>query len=43
MFMNYMDYVDDKAMFTFTKGQVLRMDATLSGPRGTIVASPAVQ
>jgi hypothetical protein len=43
MFMNYMDYVDDQAMFTFTKGQVLRMDATLSGPRGTIVASPAMQ
>lgn len=43
LFMNYMDYVDDQAMFTFTKGQVLRIDATLSGPRGTIVASPALQ
>lgn len=25
MFVNYMDYVDDKAMFMFTKGQVVRM------------------
>jgi hypothetical protein len=31
--MNYMDYVDDEAMFMFTKGQVARMRATLSGPR----------
>jgi len=33
LFMNYMDYVDDEAMFMFTKGQVSRMRATLSGPR----------
>ena len=33
MFMNYMDYVDDAAMFMFTKGQALRMRATLAGPR----------
>jgi hypothetical protein len=33
MFMNYMDYVDDAAMFMFTSGQVARMNATLSGPR----------
>jgi hypothetical protein len=33
LFMNYMDYVDDAAMFMFTKGQVARMRATLSGPR----------
>ena len=32
LFMNYMDYVDDAAMFMFTKGQVARMRATLSGP-----------
>jgi hypothetical protein len=43
MFMNYMDYVDDAAMFMFTKGQVLRIEATLNGPRSTIVASPALQ
>ena len=33
MFMNYMDYVDDEAMFMFSAGQVGRMDATLAGPR----------
>jgi Pregnancy-associated plasma protein-A len=36
MFMNYMDYVDDAAMFMFTPGQVVRMAATLDGPRNTI-------
>jgi hypothetical protein len=33
MFMNYMDYVDDDAMFMFTHAQVARMNATLAGPR----------
>ena len=33
MFMNYMDYVDDAAMFMFTAQQVLRMRATLERPR----------
>ena len=33
MFMNYMDYVDDAAMFMFTPGQAVRMNATLTGPR----------
>jgi hypothetical protein len=33
MFMNYMDYVDDAAMFMFTRGQAERMAATLAGPR----------
>jgi Pregnancy-associated plasma protein-A len=33
MFMNYMDYVDDAAMFMFTPAQVVRMNATLAGPR----------
>jgi Pregnancy-associated plasma protein-A len=36
MFMNYMDYVDDAAMFMFTPAQVLRMNATLAGPRKKI-------
>ncbi|MGH7340366.1 MAG: zinc metalloprotease [Candidatus Rokuibacteriota bacterium] len=33
MFMNYMDYVDDAAMFMFTLGQISRMQAALDGPR----------
>jgi hypothetical protein len=33
MFMNYMDYVDDAAMFMFTTQQVLRMRATLDTAR----------
>ena len=36
MFMNYMDYVDDAAMFMFTSGQVTRMQACLDGPRAAI-------
>jgi hypothetical protein len=36
MFMNYMDYVDDVAMFMFTSGQVLRMQACLDSDRSTI-------
>ena len=38
MFMNFMDYTDDACMHLFTKGQVLRMHAALSGPRATLVA-----
>jgi hypothetical protein len=37
MFMNYMDYVDDAAMFMFTTGQVARMNATLAAPRKRLV------
>jgi len=33
MFCNYMDYVDDDAMCMFTAQQVVRMHATLDGPR----------
>ncbi|XVV14353.1 zinc metalloprotease [Actinoplanes sp. CA-131856] len=36
MFMNYMDYVDDAAMFMFTKGQLERIDACLAGPRQSL-------
>ncbi len=36
MFMNYMDYVDDAAMFMFTPEQVARMHATLQGPRSKL-------
>src|SRR5262249_27224915 len=36
MFVNYMDYVDDRIMVMFTHGQVARMQATLSGPRSSI-------
>jgi hypothetical protein len=39
MFMNYMDYVDDDSMFMFTPGQVVRMHATLSGPRSPLLAN----
>ena len=34
--MNYMDYVDDAAMFLFSRGQVTRMQATLDGSRSSI-------
>jgi hypothetical protein len=36
MFMNYMDYVDDAAMFMFTPEQVARMHTTLQGPRKSL-------
>jgi hypothetical protein len=37
MFMNYMDYVDDAAMFMFTTQQVLRMRTALEGPRKGLI------
>jgi hypothetical protein len=37
MFVNYMDYVDDAAMFMFTAQQVTRMRTTLEGPRSGLM------
>jgi Pregnancy-associated plasma protein-A len=42
MFMNYMDYTDDVGMNMFTLGQVVRMHATLSGPRASLLESAVV-
>jgi hypothetical protein len=42
MFMNYMDYVDDACMFMFTAGQATRMNAALTGPRASILASDGI-
>ena len=37
MFMNYMDYVDDAAMIMFTQEQASRIEATLNGPRASVI------
>jgi hypothetical protein len=42
MFMNYMDYVDDRAMVMFTSGQVARMRAALETIRVGLVASNGI-
>ncbi|HEY6596851.1 MAG TPA: zinc metalloprotease, partial [Asanoa sp.] len=39
MFMNYMDYTDDAAMFMFTNGQATRMQAALTGPRSGLLSA----
>ncbi|MCU1515971.1 MAG: Ulilysin [Pseudarthrobacter sp.] len=41
MFMNYMDYTDDVAMFMFTNGQSRRMDSCLEGARASFLSAPA--
>ena len=42
MYMNFMDYVDDRAMLMFSRGQVERMNATLAGPRASLAVSPGL-
>jgi Pregnancy-associated plasma protein-A/Secretion system C-terminal sorting domain/Fibronectin type III domain len=42
MFMNYMDYVNDDAMFMFTKGQKDKMLATLTVNRASLIQSTAI-
>ncbi|TAK43655.1 MAG: T9SS type A sorting domain-containing protein [Saprospiraceae bacterium] len=39
MFMNFMFYTDDACMAMFTKGQKMRMWATLNGPRSGLLES----
>ncbi len=43
MFMNYMDYVDDKCMNMFTSGQGERMTAAITGPRSGLLTSLGCQ
>ena len=40
MFVNYMDYSDDVAMFMFTLGQAKRMDACLENSRASFLVAP---
>ncbi|MBP9790436.1 MAG: T9SS type A sorting domain-containing protein [Bacteroidia bacterium] len=39
MYMNYMDYVDDRCMVMFTYEQAVRMNSTLYGSRASLITS----
>ncbi len=39
MWMNYMDYTDDRCMYMFTNGQATRMDGFISASRGPYASS----
>lgn len=39
MYMNYMDYVNDRCMVMFTYEQAVRMNSTLYGPRASLLTS----
>ncbi len=43
MFMNYMDYVNDLAMYMFTNDQKARVVATLNGSRSSLLTSAATR
>ncbi|MCG5212892.1 zinc metalloprotease [Streptosporangium sp. KLBMP 9127] len=43
MFMNYMDYTDDAAMFMFTQGQATRMNACLEGTRASLLVGQVMR
>ena len=42
MYMNYMDYVNDKCMILFSEGQVTRMRAALDGARNGLLTSGGI-